>query len=92
MNRKTLCGVITVVSALAADATNNYAIHRVRSGGGNSTAPLTVFIHENNNDKAGESVMWDNASTVTFILDNKTPLNIVSSFALPNSTICIYAF
>jgi hypothetical protein len=50
MNRKTLCGVITVVSALAADATNNYAIHRVRSGGGNSTAQLTVFIHENNNN------------------------------------------
>ncbi|MFL6338161.1 MAG: hypothetical protein ACJ718_03470, partial [Nitrososphaeraceae archaeon] len=34
---------------------------------------------------AGESVMWDNASTVTFLLDNKTPINIVSSFALPNS-------
>ncbi len=44
MNRKTLCGVITVVSALAADATNNHAIHRVRSGGGNSTAPLTVLF------------------------------------------------
>ncbi|MFL6321312.1 MAG: hypothetical protein ACJ72Q_12645, partial [Nitrososphaeraceae archaeon] len=30
--------------------------------------------------------MWDNASTVTFLLDNKTPINnIVSSFALPNS-------
>lgn len=56
MNRKTLCGVITVVSALAADATNNYAIHRVRSGGGNSTAPLTVFIHENNNRSKLEKV------------------------------------
>ena len=51
MNRKTLCVVITVVSALA-DATNNYAIHRVRSGGGNSTAPLTVFIRENNNNRS----------------------------------------
>jgi hypothetical protein len=29
--------------------------------------------------------MWDNASTVTFLLDNKTPINIVSSFSLPNS-------
>ncbi len=56
MNRKTLCGVITVVSALAADATNNHAIHRVRSGGGNSTAPLTVFIHENNNRSKLEKV------------------------------------
>jgi plastocyanin len=82
MNRKTLCAVITVVSALvaiatswtsspvltlnvkAADATNNDAIHRVQSGGGNSTAPLTVFIPENIQVKAGESVTWDNPSTV----------------------------
>ncbi len=50
MNQKTLCAVITVVSALAADATNNCAIYRVRSGAGNSTAPLTVIIRENNNN------------------------------------------
>jgi plastocyanin len=110
MNRKTLCAVITVVSALvaiatswtsspvltlnvkAADATNNDAIHRVQSGGGNSTAPLTVFIPENIQVKAGESVTWDNPSTVgephtvTFVLDNKTMTNIVSPFTVPNST------
>ncbi|MFL6358602.1 MAG: hypothetical protein ACJ72V_04565 [Nitrososphaeraceae archaeon] len=45
-----MCAVITVVSALAADATNNCAIYRVRSGAGNSTAPLTVIIRENNNN------------------------------------------
>ena len=42
--------------------------------------------------KAGESVTWDNPSTVgephtaTFVLDNKTTTGIVSPFGVPNST------
>jgi plastocyanin len=65
---------------------------KVQAGGGNSTAPLTVFVPQNIQVKAGESVTWNNPSTVgephtvTFVLDNKTMTNIVSPFAVPNST------
>ena len=65
---------------------------KVQAGGGNSTAPLTVFVPQNIQVKAGESVTWNNPSTVgephtvSFVLDNKTMTNIVSPFAVPNST------
>jgi plastocyanin len=83
---------ILMLNVKAVDATNNATIHRVQAGGGNSTAPLTVFVPENIQVKAGESVTWDNPPTVgepytvTFVLDNKTMTNIVSPFAVPNST------
>jgi plastocyanin len=65
---------------------------KVQAGGGNATAPLTVFVPQNIEIKAGESVTWDNPTTVgephtvTFVLDNNTMTNIVSPFAVPNST------
>ncbi|MFL6458684.1 MAG: plastocyanin/azurin family copper-binding protein [Nitrososphaeraceae archaeon] len=65
---------------------------KVQAGGGNATAPLTVFVPQNVEIKAGESVTWDNPTTVgephtvTFVLDNNTMTNIVSPFAVPNST------
>lgn len=74
-----------------ATATTKSAI-KVQAGGGNSTAPLTVFVPQNIQIKAGESITWNNPSTVgephtvTFVLDNKTMTNIVSPFAVPNST------
>ena len=64
----------------------------VHAGGGNSTAPLTAFIPQQIQVSVGQSVTWDNPSTVaephtaTFILDNKTATNIVSPFGVPNST------
>jgi len=64
----------------------------VHAGGGNSTAPLTAFIPQQIELSVGQSVTWDNPSTVaephtaTFILDNKTATNIVSPFGIPNST------
>jgi plastocyanin len=64
----------------------------VHAGGGNSTAPLTAFIPQQIEVSVGQSVTWDNPSTVaephtaTFILDNKTATNIVSPFGVPNST------
>jgi plastocyanin len=64
----------------------------VHAGGGNSTAPLTAFIPQQIEVRVGQSVTWDNPSTVaephtaTFILDNKTATNIVSPFGVPNST------
>jgi len=59
---------------------------------GNSTAPLTVFVPRQIEVSAGQSITWDNPSTVgephtaTFILDNKTATNIVSPFAVPDPT------
>ena len=51
-----------------------------------------MFVPQNIEIKAGESVTWDNPSivaephTVSFVLDNKTMTNIVSPFAVPDST------
>jgi plastocyanin len=64
----------------------------VHAGGGNSMAPLTAFIPQQIEVSVGQSLTWDNPSTVaepytaTFILDNKTATNIVSPFGVPNST------
>ena len=72
--------------------TTTTATTKVQAGGGNSTAPLTAFVPQNIEIKAGESVTWDNPSTVgephtaTFVLDNKTTTGIVSPFGVPNST------
>jgi plastocyanin len=76
-------------STTTAAATSSITVH---AGGGNSTAPLTVFVPQQIEVSVGQSVTWDNPSTVgephtaTFILDNKTATNIVSPFAVSNST------
>jgi plastocyanin len=64
----------------------------VHAGGGNSAAPLTVFVPQQIEVSIGQSVTWDNPSTVaephtaTFVLNNKTSTGIVSPFSVPNST------
>ena len=64
----------------------------VHAGGGNSTSPLTAFVPQQVQISAGQSVIWDNPSvvaephTVSFVSDNKTATDIVSPFAVPNST------
>ena len=64
----------------------------VHAGGGNSTSPLTAFVPQRIQISVGQSVTWDNPSvvaephTVSFVLDNKTATDIVSPFAVPNST------
>jgi len=107
MSIKSVLAIVAVISALsitllittanfkvisAQNTTTTTATTKVQAGGGNSTAPLTAFIPQNIEIKAGESVTWDNPSTVgephtaTFVLDNKTTTGIVSPFAVPNST------
>ena len=62
-------------------ATSSITVH---AGGGILLAPLTVFVPQQIEVSVGQSVTWDNPSTVgephtaTFILDNKTATNIVS--------------
>ena len=106
MSIKSVLAVVAVISALSitllittanfkvisAQNTTTTATTKVQAGGGNSTAPLTAFVPQNIEIKAGESVTWDNPSTVgephtaTFVLDNKTTTGIVSPFGVPNST------
>jgi plastocyanin len=107
MSIKSVLAIVAVISALsitllittanfkvisAQNTTTTTATTKVQAGGGNSTAPLTAFVPQNIEIKAGESVTWDNPSTVgephtaTFVLDNKTTTGIVSPFAVPNST------
>src|ERR1044071_155900 len=98
MSIKSVLAVVAVISALSitllittanfkvtsAQNTTTTATTKVQAGGGNSTAPLTAFVPQNIEIKAGESVTWDNPSTVgephtaTFVLDNKTTTGIVS--------------
>jgi plastocyanin len=106
MSIKSVLAIVAVISALSitllittanfkvisAQNTTTTATTKVQAGGGNSTAPLTAFVPQNIEIKAGESVTWDNPSTVgephtaTFVLDNKTTTGIVSPFGVPNST------
>ena len=64
---------------------------KAHAGGGNSTDMLAVFVPQYIQVSVGQSVIWDNPSTVgephtvTFVLDNKTATNIISPFAVPNS-------
>jgi plastocyanin len=64
---------------------------KVHAGGGNATDMLAAFAPQKIQVSAGQSVTWDNPSTVaephtvTFVLDNKTATDIVSPFSVPNS-------
>ena len=62
-------------------------------GGGNATAPWTIFVPQIVEIKAGESVTWHNPTqgaaephTVTFVLDNNTMTGVVSPLAVSNTT------
>ena len=91
--------VVTTVTLIATSLSNLQAVNAVESGktivhagGGNVTSPLTAFVPQQVQIGVGQSVIWDNPSavaephTVTFVLDNKTATDIVSPFAVPNST------
>jgi plastocyanin len=66
---------------------------KVAAGGGNATAPWTIFVPQNVEINAGESVTWYNPTegaaephTVTFILDNNTMADVVSPLLVANTT------
>jgi plastocyanin len=72
---------------------NTAEIKVVAAGGGNATAPWTIFVPQNVEIKAGESVTWHNPTqgaaephTVTFVLDNNTMAGVVSPLAVSNTT------
>jgi plastocyanin len=84
--------VINALDSSSSNATTSATSIKAHAGGGNSTDMLAVFVPQQMQVSVGQSVTWDNPSTVaephtvTFVLDNKTMTNIVSPFAVPSST------
>lgn len=72
--------------------TNKNSPKIVGAGGGNSTSPLTIFVPENIEIKAGESVTWNNPTpvaephSVTFMKVGKYFPAFVAPFHVVNST------
>ncbi|MDQ4057428.1 MAG: hypothetical protein M3156_08455 [Thermoproteota archaeon] len=65
---------------------------RVEAGGGNSTAPLTVYVPQHIEIKAGQTINWYNPTpvgephSVTFLQDGRLFPPFAAPFAVPNST------
>ena len=82
---------VKVISAIVSGSSNTTTI-KAHAGGGNSSDMLAVFVPQQAQVNVGQSITWDNPTTVgephtvTFVLDNKTMTDIVSPFAVPNST------
>ena len=65
---------------------------RIQAGGGNATAPWTIFLPQKIEINTGESITWYNPTevaephTVTFVLDNNTMTGVVSPLDVSNKT------
>jgi plastocyanin len=91
--------VVTSVGVLQHNINNTTAQEqppatvKVAAGGGNATAPWTIFVPQEVEISAGESVTWYNPTeaaaephTVTFMLDNNTMAGVVSPLLVANTT------
>jgi plastocyanin len=64
----------------------------IAAGGGNYTAPLTVYIPDKIEVNIGQPVNWYNPTevgephTVTFVMDNSTMAGVVSPLSVSNTT------
>lgn len=64
----------------------------IAAGGGNYTAPFTVYIPEEIEVSVGQPVNWYNPTevgephTVTFVMDNSTMAGVVSPLSVSNTT------
>jgi plastocyanin len=75
-----------------ATASENQTV-TVSAGGGNSTAPWTIFVPQEIKIDVGDTVVWDNPTegaaephTVTLVLDNNTMAGVVSPLGVSNTT------
>jgi plastocyanin len=65
---------------------------KVAAGGGNATAPWTVFLPQEVRINVGDRIIWYNPTevaephTVTFVLDNSTMAGVESPLAVSNTT------
>src|ERR671931_1279600 len=82
--------IMTIKYSNATDvATTTIKVH---AGGGNSTYMLAAFVPQQVQINVGQTVIWDNPSTVaephtvTFVLNDKTMTGINAPFAVPSST------
>lgn len=89
--------MLTTSSTLNATQTTTTAATtktiKVAAGGGNASAPWTLFVPQKVTINAGDSVMWYNPTvgaaephTVTFALDNSTLAGVASPLAVSNMT------
>jgi plastocyanin len=104
-SNQVLFGVIILVcmSALAMLTTSNTLSAtpttaapktiKVAAGGGNASAPWTLFVPQKVTINAGDSIMWYNPTvgaaephTVTFVSDNSTFAGVASPLAVSNMT------
>jgi plastocyanin len=64
----------------------------IAAGGGNYTAPLTVYIPDKIEVNVGQTVNWYNPTevgephTVTFVMDSSTLAGVVSPLSISNAT------
>jgi plastocyanin len=86
----TLTIMVLPVEIQGKSATNTAKV--VHAGGGNATLPILNFVPQQIGIKAGESIVWDNPTTVaephsvTFMKDKKFLADFVAPFNVPNST------
>jgi plastocyanin len=85
----TLYNVNTVIKATS---TGNEIV-KIAAGGGNVTAPWTVFLPQIVTINVGDSVEWYNPTvnaaephTITFMFDNSTYAGVVSPLSVSNTT------
>jgi len=84
--------IIIVFAASSSNQTSNNEPIKVSAGGGNGTAPWTVYTPQSIEIKAGQSIIWDNPTTVgephtvTFVRDNNTMAGVVSPLGVSNKT------
>lgn len=74
------------------EAQQDNNVIRVAAGGGNSTAPLTVFVPQRIEIQAGQTIIWDNPTpvgephTVTFLKDKNLFPMFLAPFSVSAST------
>jgi plastocyanin len=77
--------------SVMAQTTNNDTI-RVDAGGGNATAPLTVYVPQNAAIEAGQTITWINPTlvgephSVTFMKQSDLFPPFAAPFAMPSTT------
>jgi plastocyanin len=77
--------------SVMAQMTNNDSV-RVDAGGGNATAPLTVYVPQNAKIEAGQTITWINPTpvgephSVTFMKQSDLFPPFAAPFAVPSTT------
>lgn len=86
--------LLAISSILLFGVSLQYEVNAVNvaAGGGNGTAPLTIYVPQTIEIKSGQSITWNNPTTVgephtvTFIKDNDMIPPLVAPFSIPNNT------